>query len=416
MTDSNTLGRRFWTLWSAFSASNLGDGLSLVGFPLFAVALTDDARLVALVAAARFIPFLVVGLPAGVVIDRLDRRYLAMAAQLGRAAALLVVALAGLADRTSIGLLVIAGFVVGVGEVLTDGGLPAVVRDVVDGQNLEDANARLRASETVANQFIGPPVGALMFQFSRSAPFFGAAALYVVTIILLANLRGDFKPEQDPDQGSFLAEMGRGLSYVWGHTVLRPLALAVAAFAFVSSAHHSMFVILVTERLGMSEVQYGLLLAASSVTSVIMAFFVARLVRRTSHGFSMQVSVIAFSLHAFLFGFFTLVPVIVFAAFIGGIADPTWNVISATVRQRLVDDEIFGRMMTAYLFIAWSMQPLGTISGGVVAERFGPEWVYLIAGSVVGSLLLFARPLFSRIDWAMAARSNAEHEAAKAPT
>ncbi len=76
-----TLGRRFWTLWSAFSASNLGDGLTLVGFPLLAITLTDDARLVAVVFAFRFLPFLVVGLPAGVLIDRFDRRHIAMVAR-----------------------------------------------------------------------------------------------------------------------------------------------------------------------------------------------------------------------------------------------------------------------------------------------------------------------------------------------
>jgi MFS family permease len=397
-----SFGSRFWTLFSAFTASNLGDGLSLVGFPLLAVSLTDDARLVAFVAAARVVPFLVIGLPAGVIIDRFDRRHLAMLAQLARGATLLFVGFATAGDRASITMLVITGFVVGVGEVLTDGGLPAVVRDVVKKSQLEDANGRLRASETVANLFIGPPVGALMFQFSNSSPFFLAAVLYAITIVFLANLHGDFKPEQDANPGSFIAQMGLGLSYVWNHSVLRPLAFAVAAFSFVSSAHHAMLVVLATERLGLSEFQYGLLLAADAVTAVIMAFFVSRLVRRTSHGFSMQVSVFTFAVHAFILGFFTFIPMIIFAAFLGGIADPTWNVISATVRQRLVDDEIFGRMMTAYLFIAWSMQPLGTIAGGVVAEAWGPEWVYIISGSVVGSLLFFARPLFHRINAAMA--------------
>ena len=397
------LGNRFWTLWSAFTASNLGDGLSLVGFPLLAVSLTEDARLIALVAAARMVPFLVVGLPAGVIIDRFDRRHLAMIAQVVRGTTLLAVGVMTATDRASITLLVVGGFVVGVGEVLTDGGLPAVVRDVVRASQLEDANSRLRASETVANMFVGPPIGAFLFQFAHASPFLVAALLYAVTVVLLGNLSGNFRPAQDPNRASFVRQMGDGLSYVWKHPVLRQLAFAVAAFSFVGSAHHAMFVVLATERLWLSEVQYGFLLAASSVSAVITSFFVARLVRRTSHGLSMQLSVVTFSIHALMFGFFTFIPVIVLAALLGGIADPTWNVISATVRQRLVDDEIFGRMMTAYLFIAWSIQPVGTIAGGIVAEAFGPEWVYYIAGTVVASLLVFARPLFRRIDEAMAA-------------
>lgn len=399
---SGGLGRRFWTLWSAFSASNLGDGLTLVGFPLLAVSLTDDARLVTLVAAFRFLPFFVIGLPAGVIIDRFDRRRIAMVAQVFRAASLVGIGISVVSDSTSIALLAVGAFVVGIGEVLIDGGLPAVVRDVVTGDHLETANSRMRASETVSNIFIGPPLGAWLFQIDPSIPFFGAAAIYLVTIGLLAQLRGNFAAEPDPDGGSFFEQMKRGLSYVWGHPVLRPLAFAVAAFSFVGEAGNAVLVILATERLGLSEVQYGFLLTADAVASVVMSFFVTRLVRRTSHGTSMKVSVVAYAIQSFLFGFVTLIPLIVVAVAFGGVSDPTWNVVSATVRQRLVDDQIFGRMMTAYLFIAWSLQPVGAIVGGVIAESFGPEWVYVMAGTVVGSLLILARPLFRRVDEAMA--------------
>jgi MFS family permease len=398
----SALGQRFWALWSAFTTSNLGDGLTLVGFPLLAINLTDDARLVAAVAAFRFLPFLVIGLPAGVLIDRFDRRHIAMIAQVARAASLVVIGGSVVSDNASILLLTMGAFVVGMGEVMTDGGLPAVVRDVVTLNQLEVANSRLRASETVSNAFIGPPVGAFLFQVDPSIPFFAAAMLYLVTVGLLARLRGTFKPDADPDAGSFLNQMTSGLSYVWGHPVLRPLALTVASFSLVGEAGNAIFVILATERFGLTEFQYGLLLTGDALASVTMSFFVLGLVRKTSHGTSMKVSVIAFTVQAFIFGFSTFVPLAVLAVLFGGVSDPTWNVISGTVRQRLVDDKIFGRMMTAYLFLAWSFQPLGALLGGIVAEQFGPQWVYVGSGAVVGSLLFFARPLFREIDAAMA--------------
>ena len=396
-----SLGRRYWTLWSSFTASNLGDGLTLIGLPLLAVSLTDDARLVTLVAAFRVVPFLTVGLPAGVIIDRFDRRRLAVLAQLVRAAALVVVGLAELSDQSSIALLSVAAFVVGVGEVLIDGGLPAIVRDVVNVDQLEDANSRLRASETVSNNFIGPPLGALLFELDAAFPLLGAAALYLISVAILGQLTGAFIAEQDDDRGAFVEQMKQGLRYVWNHPVLRPLALAVAAFAFVGEAGNATLVILATERLGLSPFQYGLLITVDAVASVFMAFQVTRIVRRTSHGFSMRIAVVTYSIQAILLGTVTFIPLIVFAILMGGVSDPTWNVVSATVRQRLVDDRIFGRMMTAYLFIAWSMQPVGAVMGGVVAEAFGPQWVFVIAGAVVGSLLVLARPMFRRIDDAM---------------
>jgi hypothetical protein len=100
------------------------------------------------------------------------------------------------------------------------------------------------------------------------------------------------------------------------------------------------------------------------------------------------------------------------AAVINGISDPTWNIVSATVRQRLVPDEVFGRMMTAYLFIAWGMRPLGAMLGGLVAERWGAQWVSIASAFVVGSLLITARPMFRRVDDAMAVAAT-PHESSE---
>ena len=405
-TSGQGLGQRFWALWAAFSASNLGDGLSLVAFPLLAINLTDDARLVALVSAARFLPFLVVGLPAGVVLDRFDRRVMAMLAQVGRAAALGFLAFALIDGSATIPLTLVVAFVVGVGEVLTDGGLPALVREVVQPAQLEVANSRFSATQTVTNTFIGPPVGALLFGIDPAIPFAGVAVLYLASILMLARVPGRFRP--DPDETAdeaaqtFPQQMMVGLRYVWAHPVLRPLALTVAAFAFVGEAGNAVHVILVTERFGLSELGFGLIVAVDGIASIIMAFFVAPLVARTSHTFSMRVAVVTFTAAALILGFTTSLVSLVVAALLGGISDPSWNVVSGTIRQRLVPDVVFGRMMTAYLFIAWSAQPLGAFIGGVIAEQWGPQWVFVMSGTVVGSLLVLARPMFRAVDTAMA--------------
>ncbi len=389
-------------MWGSFTSANLGDGLSVVGFPLLAVSLTSDARLVAFVAMCRFLAFPLLGLPAGIIIDRFDRRILAALAQFGRAGALGAVAWVVMMDEATIPIIAAAAFVVGVGEVITDGGLPAVVRSVVDSANLEVANSRLAASQTASNAFIGPPLGALLFELDPALPFLGAAGLYLLTVGLLGGLSGSFRAEAEIDDGSLRQRMTRGLAYVWGHPVLRPLALVVAAFSFVGQAGQAIFVILVTERIGLSNFQYGLLLTIDAVASLTMSFFVARLVLRTSHGTSMRLSVITFTASALLLGLTATVGTAVLAMFLVGLSDPTWNVISATVRQRLVPDAIFGRMMTAYLFIAWSMQPVGALAGGLIAEQFGPQWVYVMSACVVGSLLVLGRPLYRQVDAAMA--------------
>ena len=396
------LGRPFWTLWSAFSATNLADGLSLVALPLLAIRLTDDARLIAAVTAFQYLPFLVIGLPAGTVIDRLDRRWIAVAAQTGRAAVAATLGVALLSGRPPIGWLFVVAFLIGCAEVLTDGGLPAIVRDVVRRDQLEVANARMMATQRVTNAFVGPPLGALLFQTDDALPFLVSAAVTGIGIVALIQLPGHHRPQRDDEPKALIPDMQVGLRFVWSHPVLRPLVIAVAMFSFVGAALNSTQVILMTERFGLSDVGFGLILSVDAIVAVITSFFVTGLIRRTSHGFSQQVSVVCFATASLLLGLTTTAAIAFVAVAINGIADPTWNVVSATVRQRLVPDEVFGRMMTAYLFIAWGMRPVGAFLGGVLAEIAGPQWVMIVAACVVGSLLVTARPMFAKVDAAMA--------------
>ena len=379
-----------------------------MAFPLLATDLTDDARLIAMVTMFRFLPFLVIGLPAGVILDRFDRRILSMIAQVARAAAMGFLAVAVVSGFASIPIAMLTAFAVGVGEVIVDGGLPALVREVVETEQLEVANSRLAATQTVTNMFIGPPLGALLYGIDGSIPLAATAFTFLATVVMLTRVPGSFRAEQ-PDQidgaekESLRQQMTIGLRYVWSHPVLRPLALTVAVFAFVGNAGNAVHVLVVTEHFGLSDFGFGLIMAVDGVAAVIMSFFVAGIVRRFSHTFSLKIGIITYVISSYLLGWTAWVPALVIGSVFGGISDPSWNVVSGTIRQRLVPDEVFGRMMTAYLFIAWSMQPLGALVGGLIAERWGAEWVFVLSGTVVGSLLILGQPLFKAVNEAMSA-------------
>ncbi len=295
------LGRPFWTLWTAFSASNLGDGLSLVGMPLLAIQLTDDARLVAAVAVFQYLPFLVIGLPAGMMLDRFDRRWIAVVAQMLRALVLGGLVVTVLADAANIRVLMGASFLIGASEVMTDGGLPALVRELVRSNQLEVANARLMATQRMTNAFIGPPLGAVLFEIDAWLPFAAAAVMSLISVGTLTRIPGRFKPRQAEETAALLVRATMGLRYVWAHPVLWPLALTVATFSFVGAAGNAVFVILVTERFGLGGIGFGLLLSVAAIASVLMTFFVARLIRSTSHATSMRFSIVCFTIGAKLF-------------------------------------------------------------------------------------------------------------------
>lgn len=403
MTDSAPpgLGRPFWTLWSAFSATNLADGLSLIALPLLAISITGDARQIAAVTAFQYVPYLIFGLPAGTIIDRVDRRWIAVVAQLGRAALTGTLGFALLGGRPDIGWLFLVASLAGCAEILTDSGLPAIVRDLVADHQLEVANARIMATQRVTNAFIGPPVGAFLFQVDDALPFLVSAVVTLIGVAALLRLPGEHKPERTDEPEALLADMRVGVRFVWRHPVLRPLVIAVALFSFFGAAVNATSVILMTERFGLSEIAFGFTQSLDAIVAVTMSFFVSGFIRRTSHGFSQQFAIVCFSAAMFLLGLTTTAAMAFVAVAINGLSDPSWNIVSATVRQRLVPDDVFGRMMTAYLFIAWGMRPVGAFLGGMVAEAAGPQWVNIGAGIVVGSLLVTARPLFARVDEAM---------------
>ncbi|MEM9132381.1 MAG: MFS transporter [Actinomycetota bacterium] len=403
-----TLGRPFWTLWSSYATSNLGDGLNLVAFPLLALALTDGATGVAIISAFRYLPFLVIGLPAGVILDRFGRRRVIIIAQAVRALALLIPVIVVATGWSPLALLALSGFVVGSSEVFTDGGIPALVRNVVADEHLELANARLGATEMTANAIVGPPIGAALFVVDPTAPFLASLALYGASASLLVPLgrviaRGARHHDDGDEEVDFsLAELTAGLRYVLGHPVVRPLAFAVALFSFVGTATETVLVILVVDELELSSFAFGLVATASAVTAVAMSFVVTRVIGRWGHAASMRFAVVTYALASILFGVAPGFGLLIVASAVEGVSMPAWNVVSSTVRQRLVPDRVFGRMMTAYLFVAWSMQPVGALVAGLVADRWGADRVFYAAAVIVGSLLVVARPLFRRITAAMA--------------
>ena len=408
-SSESALGRRFWTLWAATSTTNLADGLTLTAFPLLAVQLTDDARLVALVSVARILPFLVVGLPLGLLVDRFDRRHIVIVSQAVRGSAIALLTVLVATDGATIGILIAAAFVVGLGEVLTDGASPALVRSVVRTEQLEVANARIAAAQTVTNLFIGPPLGAALFVAADWLPFSVIVATLLSAGALMAGLPGRYRaPREESEEESILGQITLGLRYVWGHDVLRPLALAVAVFATVGEAGDAIFVILVTDRFGLGELGFGLLLSVDALVSIVASFFVARLVMGIGHAGSMSLSVVLYGIGTLFYGLGTHVGFAVLAAVLMGTSNPMWNVVSSTIRQRLVPDHLFGRMMTAYLFIAWGAMPLGGILGGLVAEQWGAEWVFLLTTPAMALLYTGARPMFRAVTRTMRGDSDPE--------
>ena len=183
-----SLGRPFWTWWSAAVLTNLGDGIRLAAFPLLAAVLTDEPLLVGAVAAASGMPWLLTGLLAGDLADRMGARRLLPAADAAR-----VVVLAGLvallvADRAGITAVLTAAFLLGVAETVRDTAAETVVPRLVRDDQLERAGGRLTAGSLIGNEFAGPLIGGLLFGAGAALPFLASGAATALAVLLVLSL------------------------------------------------------------------------------------------------------------------------------------------------------------------------------------------------------------------------------------
>jgi MFS family permease len=187
-------------LWSASTVSTLGDGMYLAALPLLATTLTRDPLAVSVVTFAGWLPWLLFALPAGALVDRLDRRRVMWTVDAARALVVGALTAAVLAGWASIPLLAVAGFLVGTGQTLFENAAQAMVVSVVgrDPRRLERANGQLVASLTVGQQLAGPPLGSAAFAAATWLPFLADAASFGASAALVASIRGQFRPVPGP--------------------------------------------------------------------------------------------------------------------------------------------------------------------------------------------------------------------------
>jgi MFS family permease len=385
------LGRNYWKLWGASAASNLADGVFWIAFPLLAVRLTDSPVLVAGIMAVGRLPWLVFVLFAGALADRLDRRRTMVSVAVVRALVAGGLAIGIAAGVVTLPMLYVTAFVLGVGETLFDTAAQSIMPNIVDRYRLSRANGRLYAVELMMNQFVGPPLGGFLAGVAIALAFASSSAAFVVGAIALVSLSGTFRPAAPARDSSVLEDIREGLRYLFGHRLLRTLALMVGVMNLASSAAFAVFVLYAVSPgpMGLNETGFGVLMTTLAAGSLLGSVVVERVERRLGRARLLFVAVLMSGLTLVTPGL-TANPYIVGAAFaLSGLGVVLWNVVTVSLRQRIVPDRLLGRLNASYRLLAWGSQPVGALLGGVVGEVFGLPAVFIACG-LGTALLLFA--------------------------
>jgi MFS family permease len=422
---SKPLGSSYWKLWTSSVVSNLGDGVSVIAYPWLASALTRNPLHIAAVAVVARLPWLLFALPAGVITDRVDRRRLVawmdvfrFVFTLGIAIAVLITQadLSAPADIASgaaeppgsagvlLGLVYAAALLLGTAEVFRDNSAQTLLPSIVDKSELEKANGRMWGAEMVMNSFVGPPLAGILLAVSFSLPFFVDAASFAVAAALVFLIAGDFRPKVDDGNtvlpASFWDDLKEGVRWLWGHSLFRPMALALGVLNATSMMAMATFVLFGQEILGLDATKFGLLTTGFAVGGVIGSLIADRVSRWLGQGWSLFTTILASAVTLLVSGITSSFWVFWTMGLIMSVSVVLWNVITVSLRQSLIPDRILGRVNSVYRFLGWGMMPIGSALGGVVVAIsqpiLGREWAlrspYIVAAIITLGLFVYALP------------------------
>jgi len=407
-------GGQFSRFAGAVGLANVADGIAIIAWAWTASLLTRDPLLIALLPAALRIPWVVFALPSGILADRADRQRLVVMCDLIRAC---VYAAAGAAIVLNMPLaaapphslvnpvlynaLLGFGFIIGCAEVARDNAAQTMLPAIVAPSHLERANGQLQSIETIGNSMLGPATGSFLIAILLPLPFFVIAFSVLLAALVTASLKGSFRARKSETR-AWQSELSDGFRFVVGNPMLRVLVLITGFWNFFAEMAIIALVLHVQENLKAGAMTYGFILAIGAVGGVAGGVLVAPLLKRFSYASLAQwMNFVAAPL--FVAIAFAPSSVIVGAAmFFFSLSGVIWNTLSISYRQRVVPDEIRGRVNSVYRLFAWGMMPLGLVVSGLVvrwAEGFMVRGTalllpFLIAAAGIALVAIFSwRPL-----------------------
>jgi len=386
----------FLKLWAGETISLLGSQVTLLAMPLLA-AITLEATPIqmGILGTLQYIPWLLVGLPAGAWVDRMRRRPIMIAADVGRALLLALIPIAALTHTLRIGHLYIVGFLVGILNVLFEVAYSAYLPTLVARDHLVEGNSKLQASASVA-EIAGPGLGGGLVQLV-SAPLALAvdAFSFLGSALSLAWIRTP-EPGVPPARvsRSLSPEIREGLRLVFGNPILRAFTFTSATANFSIDVHLAVFVLFATRDLRVTPVMLGGMYAVASLGGLLGSVMATRLVRWLGLGRAIvagHLQVILALLIIPLSGrqVEIALPLIVFAQAMWGFGAVVYVVNSVSVRQAITPNQYQGRVAASLRFVSWGISPLGFMLGGILGEMLGLRATLLAAGAGSLASLIF---------------------------
>ena len=406
------LGGRLWRdgeflkLWAGQGISELGSQVSLLALPTVAILVLGATPFqVGLLAACETLAFPVLGLVAGVYVDRWPRRPIMIACDVGRLLALASVPVAFALGVLSMPQLYAVALITGVGTVFFDVAYQSYLPALIPRADLIEGNTKLQVTGSVA-QMAGPALGGFLIQLLGPARAVAAdAATFLVSVVSLAWIRRaepSPAPAKESGRGGFFAEMWEGIQVVFENSTIWKIAGSTSTSNLGSNLFFAVFLIFLYRVLHLSPGTVGVIFAAGAVGGLLGALTAAWIPRRIGLGPTLFVTMLVSGLSMILiplaqYGF--AIPLLFASMFVTSFVIPVYNINQVSLRQAIVPDRLQGRMNATVRTIIWGTNPIGAFIGGIIGSTYGivPALYAGIAVSLLAGFWILLGPIRLRV-------------------
>ncbi len=396
--------RDFLLLWGGQTVSEIGSAVSLLALPLIAVTvLHADALHVGLLETFATLPYLLVALPAGAIVDRLPRRATLIWCDLGRGVALASVPVAAAAGVLRLTQLYAVALLTGVLSVFFNVAYLSYLPALVPRDLLVDGNGKLQTSHAVA-QISGSSLGGGLAALVGAAGAVTAdAASYLASIVTLAGVRAREPSRPPTPRVPLRGQIAEGLRFTWSDPVMRVILVSGGHSLVFFSMTQALFVLFLVRDLHAGPVGVGLQSALSGIGALAGALLAARVISWVGSARILWLSKLGFTVP---FGLLPLarapwgLPVAGMIGLLGGAAVTVYNVAQVSYRQAACPPHLLGRLTATFRWVMWGTMPLGTLFGAVLGGLVGVRATLAVAaaGALASNVWLVASPLRSLRD------------------
>ncbi|MCC6376882.1 MAG: MFS transporter [Microbacteriaceae bacterium] len=384
------LGKAFANLFSASVASNFADGIVFTAIPLLAVHVTKDALLISGIAALVMLPWLLFAIPAGIIVDRVDRRLALSIAETVRTCLGLVLLVLTASGNLTIWWLYLITFLYGTCETVYDNAARAVPPSILSKAQLPKANSLLTIAEQTIQNFVAGPFTSLLFAVSALIPLGVSGTAYLAAAILalflprVASGRQFARAHEAKSgnaQAAWYKQFVDGYRFIMSDRRLRTLWFFSSFGGLCTAIATSSFVLYIVERLKLPVPLFGVFLLTGAIGGIAAAFLAPKFKERFGTGLSMAVSNLLTGIFMTLTGVFPNLWAVGAFWIVVSAAIVIWNILVMSFRQAAIPGRLLGRVHGTWRTLLWGCLPLGSLIGGFLG-RIDLTLPYIVGGGL----------------------------------